>query len=144
MSLLVPNACACLCATTLDLLFFHAAIGRQNRLSMIPSASPMAQSCAASLWTWVRTNESTGGKPTVGRIHFVRSIPILQVVNGVQMLKFDLGAAPSDFSPSPPGRKLRGTQRPATFLKNGDFPQPVVAPRLTHTHLKARQRFHFK
>ena len=68
----------------------------------------------------------TGGKPPVGRIHFVRSVPILQVVNGVQMLKFDLGAAPSDFSPSPPGRKLRGTQRPGTLLKNGDFPQPVV------------------
>ena len=69
----------------------------------------------------------TGGKPPVGRIHFVRSVPILQVVNGVQMLKFDLGAAPSAFSPIPPGRKLRGTQRPATLLKNGDFPQPLVS-----------------
>ena len=68
----------------------------------------------------------TGGKPPVGRIHFVQSVPILQVVNGVQMLKFDLGAAPTDFSPSPPGRKVRGTQRPGTFLKNGHFPQPVV------------------
>ena len=70
----------------------------------------------------------TGGKPPVGRIHFVRSVPVLQVANGVQMLQFDLGAAPSDFSPSPPGRKLHGTQRPVTLLKNGDFPQPVVGP----------------
>ena len=68
----------------------------------------------------------TGGKPPVGRIHFVRSVPILQVANGVQMLNFDLGAAPTTFSPIPPGRKLRGTQRPATLLKNGDFPQPMV------------------
>ena len=67
-----------------------------------------------------------GACPLYAAILFVRSVPILQVVNGVQMLKFDLGAAPSDFSPSPPGRKLRGTQRPATLLKNGDFPQPVV------------------
>ena len=69
----------------------------------------------------------TGGKPPVGRIHFVQSVPSLQVVNGVQMLKFDLGAAPADFSPIPPERKLRRTQRPPTFIKNADFPQPVVA-----------------
>ena len=68
----------------------------------------------------------TGGKPPVGRIHFVRSVPILQIVNGVQMLKFDLGAAPTTFSPIPLGRKLRGTQRPPTFLKNPAFPPPVV------------------
>ena len=67
-----------------------------------------------------------GGKHPVGRIHFVRSVPILQVVNGVQMPKFDLGAAPTTFSPIPPGRKLRGTQRPPTFLKNPAFPPPVV------------------
>ena len=69
----------------------------------------------------------TGGKPPVGRIHFVRSVPILQVVNGVQRLIFDLGAAPTTFSPIPPGRKLRGTQRPLTFLKNHAFPPPVVS-----------------
>ena len=69
----------------------------------------------------------TGGLPPVRGNPFCTIRPILQVVNGVQMLKFDLGAAPSDFSPSPPGRKLRGTQRPGTLLKNGDFPQPVVA-----------------
>ena len=68
----------------------------------------------------------TGGKPPVGRIHFVRSVPILQVVNGVKMLKFDLGAAPTTFSPIPPGRKLHGTQRPPPFLKNAAFPPPVV------------------
>ena len=67
-----------------------------------------------------------GACPLYAAIHFVRFVPILQVVNGVQMLTFDLGAAPSDFSPSPPGRKLHGTQRPGTLLKNGDFPQPVV------------------
>ena len=58
------------------------------------------------------------------------------------MLKFDLGAAPSDFSPSPPGRKLRGTQRPATFLKNGDFPQPVVGIHAGHlSSLLHKQHF---
>ena len=67
-----------------------------------------------------------GACPLYAAIHFVRSVPILQVVNGVQMLKFDLGAAPSDFSPSPPGRKLRGTQRPPTFHKYPDFPRAVV------------------
>ena len=71
-----------------------------------------------------------GACPLYAAIHFVRSVPILQVVNGVQMLKFDLGAAPTDFSPIPPGRKLRGTQRPPTLLKNADFPQPVVQPTL--------------
>ena len=42
------------------------------------------------------------------------------------MLKFDLGAAPTTFSPIPPGKKLLGTQRPPTFLKSPDFPPPVV------------------
>ena len=70
----------------------------------------------------------TGGKSPVGRVHFVRSVPILQIVNGVQMLKFDLGSAPTTFSPIPPERKLRGTQRPPTFLKNLDFPPPAVGP----------------
>ena len=68
-----------------------------------------------------------GACPLYAAIHFVRSVPILQVVNGVQMLKFDLGAAPTTFSPIPPGRKLRGTQRPPTFLKNPAFPPPVVS-----------------
>ena len=68
----------------------------------------------------------TGGKPPVGRIHFVRSVPILHLVNGVQMLKFDLGAAPTTFSSIPPGRKLRGTQRPPPFLNNAAFPPPMV------------------
>ena len=67
-----------------------------------------------------------GACPLYAAILFVRSVPILQVVNGVQMLKFDLGAAPTTFSPIPPGRKLRGTQRPPTLLKNADFPPPVV------------------
>ena len=80
-------------------------------------------------WGWIVQNGFflQGACSLYAAIHFVRSVPILQVVNGVQMLKFDLGAAPSDFSPSPPGRKLRGTQRPGTLLKNGDFPQPVVS-----------------
>ena len=67
-----------------------------------------------------------GACPLYAAIHFVRSVPILQVVNGAQMLKFDLGAAPVTFSAIPPGRKLRGTQRPPTFLKNHDVPPPVV------------------
>ena len=79
-------------------------------------------------WGWIVQNGFFLQRacPLYAAIHFVRSVPILQLVNGVQMLKFDLGAAPSDFSPSPLGRKLRGTQRPGTLLKNGDFPQPVV------------------
>ena len=68
-----------------------------------------------------------GACPLYAAIHFVRSVPMLQVVNGVQMLKFDLGAAPTTFSPIPPGRKLRGTQRPPPFLKNPACPPPVVA-----------------
>ena len=67
-----------------------------------------------------------GACPLYAAIHFVRSVPILQIVNRVQMLKFDLGAAPATFSPIPPGRKLCGTQRPPTSLKNPDFPPPVV------------------
>ena len=84
-------------------------------------------------WGWIVQNglPRTGGKPPVGRIHFVRSVPILQFVDGVQMLNFDLGAAPTAFSPIPPGRKLLGTQRPPTLLKNADFPPPPVAYGLT-------------
>ena len=78
-------------------------------------------------WRKVRVfEESRRASPLYAAIHFVRSVPILQVVNGVHMLKFDLGAAPTDFSPIPPGRKLRVTQRRPTLLKNADFPQPVV------------------
>ena len=59
VSLSMLKVCACFCAMTFDFMLFRVAFGRQHCIALSPSASPMAQSCAASFWTLVRTNERT-------------------------------------------------------------------------------------